>query len=174
MEKKVLSEILIFEDILPTISKVDNTIIKNSILEKIIKEINFVGDERFKDVQINPHHQHIIWWTQYICDNMTARHKINLCPINYFAKIHEKNESSIKRNYIDLYNDKICPDYTCMYFVDSDENNLIFEYNEYKKNYLEIPFKTGKIILWDSSLNHYLMPNNNDLRIILGCNFKKI
>jgi hypothetical protein len=173
MKKKVLSEILIFEDILPTISKVNNTIIKNSILEKIIKEINFIGDERYKDIEINDN-QNITWLIQYICDNMNARHDIKLYPINIFANIHEKNENYIKRNYINFFDYKKCPDYTCMYFVDSDENNLIFEYDEHKKNYLEIPFNTGKIILWDSSLDHYLMPNKNELRVILGCNFKKI
>lgn len=173
MKEIILSKTSIFEDELPAISKVNNNIIKNNILETIIKNINYVGDQRFNDIQIN-FDQNINWVTQYICDNMFARHSLKLVPLNFFVKVHEKNEGSIKRNYIDFYDFRNSPDFTSFYFIDSDENDLIIEYEDYRPKYYNINFKTNKIIVWNSSLNHYVLPNKNNFRYILGINFKKI
>jgi hypothetical protein len=169
MYKKVLSETGVYFDKLPNISHVNNNEIKNSILYDFYN-FKITEDNFYKDIKINMH-PHITWVMDYMRDHVKLKYGFTLIPINFYAQIHSKDETTLKRNHIDLLNTNNLSDFTYMYFVEaSEEDELIIEWENYKskENFLKIPVKTGEFVMWNSNLNYYLLPNQkNSFRIIL-------
>ena len=55
--------------------------------------------------------------------------------------LHCKNEGSIKRHHLDYSNLKDSPDIVMFYFIESDDNQMIIEYDDNRKKglYWEMP-----------------------------------
>ena len=171
--KELLTESAIYWDELPNISSVNIKEIKSTILEDLIN-FNFTENNRYKDIDVKLT-QHITWLSDYVRDTFKLKTGKNLNMLNLKAQIHPANETNIKRNHINSYDLRNSPDMTLMYFIESDENNMIVEYEDHrhKEKYWTIPFKTNKLIMFNSDLNYYLLPNTLDkFRIILIINFE--
>lgn len=172
MIKHTFLERSIFQDIIPEISFIDNKIISNSILNDFlsIKENNF---NKFKDVNIFST-QHIIWVCDYVRDHVLLHYGFNFVLKETFAQIQFINESSVKRNHIDINNLEHSPMYTMLYFPYGDDGKIIIEcpsFNNQIKE-IEIPIEIGKLVVFNSDLNYYLTSNNKDkFRITLISTF---
>jgi len=172
MIKNTFLERSIFQDIIPEISFIDNKIISNSILNDFlsIKENNF---NKFKDIKIFST-QHIIWVCDYVRDHVSLHYGFNFVLKETFAQIQFINESSIKRNHIDIKNLEHSPMYTMLYFPYGDDGKIIIEYPSFNNQIkeIEIPIEIGKLVIFNSDLNYYLTSNNKDkFRITLISTF---
>jgi len=172
MHKRVLSETAIYHDELPSISHVDNNKIKNSILSDFAN-FKAADDNRYKDIRVGMH-QHITWVMDYMRDHVRGEYGFTLIPISIFAQIHGKGENTIKRNHIDPYDIHNSPDFTFMYFVNAEDDELVIEWEDHrdKGRFWTIPIKTGKFVMWNSDLNYYMLPNKKDsfrIALLFNC-----
>jgi hypothetical protein len=175
MEKKVLSESSIYIDEISEISQIDNHQIKNHILLNLLKDHS---TNRYNDIQLTQHHQHITWVYEYLKDHFTLHEKYKTLALNeVIIQIHQQGQTGVKRNHINKYDIFNSPDFTFLYFLDTNSSELTIEWENYKhKNkFITIPLKEKKLIGWNSDLDYYLSPNENEeFRIVLLFNCKFI
>jgi len=174
MEKKVLFESSIYIDEISKISQIDNHQIKNHILLNLLKDHS---TNRYNDIQLTQHHQHITWVYEYIKDHFTLHEKNKTLALNeVIIQIHQQGQTGVKRNHINKYDIFNSPNFTFLYPL-CDNGELIIEWENYKnKNqFVAIPLKEKKLIGWNSNLDYYLSPNENEeFRIVLLFNCKFI
>ena len=91
--------------------------------------------------------------------------------------VHWKNEGSIKRHHLDYADLKNSPDIVMLYFIDSDDNNMIIEYDDNRKKgiYWNMPIESNKYVMFNSNLEYYLLPNKSDnQRIVLRVTYEEV
>mgnify|MGYP005988303205 CR=1 len=175
MKKKVLKETFFICESLPSQANIQNDVLAQNINDSYIR-IEHKQDKRFKDFHLQYQQNHT-WLFQTINNEFSLNFNNTLNLISVRGQISRQNESTIKRNHIDLNDLKSSPDYTIIYFVKGNSGDLILEYDDHRvKNlYQSIPVKEGKYVLFNSSLNYYITENKNkDIRKHLIINCQKI
>lgn len=158
------------------IKDIDNNFIRDSIVLSSKRISKDVTDTRYEDFEI-PLSQKIEYLIRKIQDEYTKAFKKNIYLLNFWAQIHDYNESTNLHNHIKETNLENSPNISCVYYVKVPENcgKLVFEYpiNQYQtKRYYINPF-VGRYILFPSTLNHFVTKNkSNEKRISLSFNFK--
>jgi len=144
-------------------------------LEYTTDNINIEKLNRYKDIKIETM-QDITWLMDYIEGKFILKTGITLWPKEISVMIHNKGESSIKRHHLDYSNLKNSPDIVMLYFLESDKNNLIIEYDNGRKKgcYWSFPIEKNKYVLFNSHLEYYLKPNVSDeQRIVLRVTYEE-
>ncbi len=144
-------------------------------LEYKTDKIDLTKLNRHKDVKI-PTMQDITWLMDYIEGQYLLKEKITLWPKEISVIVHDKGEGSIKRHHLDYSDLKGSPDLVMLYFLETDKNNLIVEYDEGRKKgcYWSLPVENNKYVLFNSHLEYYLKPNTADKqRIVLRVTYEK-
>ena len=131
---------------------------------------------RFKDINI-PLMQDIIWILDYAEAKFQLNRKKTLDRKSVDLMLHCKNEGSIKRHHLDYSDLKDSPDIVMFYFIESDDNQMIIEYDDNRKKglYWEMPIESNKYVMFNSNLEYYILPNKSDKqRIVLKVTYKEI
>ena len=118
---------------------------------------------------------------QFLLDTITTycsekwNKKVDL--LDYWAQIHEKNESTNLHNHVDPKNLKESPDISGVYFVSlpKDSGKLVLQYNinqyEVKRWWPEI--KEKRVLLFPATLDHFVTKNlSEDYRISIAFNLR--
>jgi len=141
-----------------------------SIQDKHERNLN-----RFEDLSI-PICQDIVW----ILDYAEAKYQLirgkTLRRKSLDVMVHWKNEGSLKRHHLHYPNLKDSPDVVMLYFIDSDDNNMIIEYDDNRKKglYWTMPIESNKYVMFNSNLEYYLLPNKTDKqRIVLRVTYEE-
>jgi|TARA_R110002020_G_scaffold178227_2_gene371136 hypothetical protein len=100
-------------------------------------------------------------------------------PINFWAQVHYKNESTQSHNHLNVDYPKNSPDVSGVYYIKVPKNSgdLVLKYKKHKLDFSSIVFnpEERKFIIFQSGLDHYVTPNlNEEPRIIISFNFKII
>lgn len=130
---------------------------------------------RFKDIDIHLL-QDIIWILDYAEGKFLVKRNKTLDRKSVDLMIHDKNEGSIKRHHLHYPNLKESPDIVLLYFIDTDDNNMIIEYDDNRKKglYWTMPIENNKYVMFNSNLEYYLLPNKSDKkRIVLKVTYEE-
>tara|TARA_R100001143_G_C3310993_1_gene110130 strand:+ start:145 stop:687 length:543 start_codon:yes stop_codon:yes gene_type:complete len=173
MKEIELSKKLILHGKLPlSLSKVN--------FDKIFEFINFVTLDlkkrklnRFNDIDI-PLMQDIIWILDYAEGQFKLKTKKTLLRKSLDVMVHGKGEGSLKRHHLNYPNLKDTPDMVLLYFIKSDKNEIIIEYDDNRKKglYWTLPIEGNQYVLFNSDLEYYILPNKSDKqRIVLRATY---
>jgi len=153
---------------LPSISHIDNNKVKNHILK------NKNNLERLSSNEFEPYYQYykqvytkeLTWLTEYIMQNYTAAFVKPLELFECVFLIQEPNQTIRTHHHQVSPNQKDNPDLSVLYSVNlgKEKTRLFFEYDKGRfKNCSDyIDLETGKFIIFNSNLNHYIEQNKND------------
>jgi len=98
--------------------------------------------------------------------------------INYWAQVHDKNESTNMHDHVDCFNIKNSPDLSGVYYLEvpEDSGDIVFQfsinkYNQYRRCWFKP--KSGDLLLFPSTLDHFVTKNTAvEKRIAVSFNFK--
>jgi len=144
-------------------------------LEYKTDKIDLKKLNRYNDVKIETM-QDITWLTDYIEGQYLLKTKVTLWPKEISVMVHNKGEGSIKRHHLDYANLKDSPDLVMLYFLETDKNDLIIEYDNGRKKgcYWTLPIEQNKYVLFNSHLEYYLKPNTSGKqRIVLRVTYEE-
>ena len=98
--------------------------------------------------------------------------------VNFWAQVHEKNESTNTHDHVDCFDIKNSPDYSMVFYVQTpkDSGKIVFQWPTNKYNQLKrwwYPPSVGHYLIFPSTLDHFVTKNNSeDYRIAISFNFK--
>jgi hypothetical protein len=174
MKKVVLNELFIYEGEIPSVSNIDNNIIKKNLFSDY-SEFEIKKENTNKDIKTNVW-QHITWVIDYVRDKFNLENKLTLVPINVFTNFHSKGETSLKRKNTDDYTSySESPVFTLIYFVEGHDSDLIFEWKDTRQGKCIYTLKTKDygFVIFNSNLEYYFTENkNNNYRIVLTVDFQ--
>ena len=137
---------------------------------------NDITDTRNEDIKLSEDIE-----LKFLLDTITTycsekwNKKVDL--LDYWAQIHEKNESTNLHNHVDPKNLKESPDISGVYFVSlpKDSGKLVLQYNinqyEVKRWWPEI--KEKRVLLFPATLDHFVTKNlSEDYRISIAFNLR--
>jgi len=169
MKEIELSKKLILHGKLPlSLSKVEFERIFHFINDNI-EGLDELKLNRFNDINI-PLMQDIIWILDYAEGQFQLKKKKTLHRKSLDVMIHGKGEGSLKRHHLNYSSLKDSPDMVLLYFIESDDNDIIIEYDDNRKKglYWTLPIGSNKYVLFNSSLEYYILPNKLEKqRIVL-------
>ena len=131
---------------------------------------------RFKDAHV-PLSQDIIWILDYAEAKYQLKTGKTLRRKTHDVMVHWKNEGTTKRHHLNYADLKNSPDIVMLYFIDSDDNDMIIEYDNNRKKgvYWNMPIESNKYVIFNSNLEYYLLPNKlDDQRIVLRVTYDEI
>tara|TARA_R110000803_G_scaffold210837_1_gene284229 strand:- start:3803 stop:4333 length:531 start_codon:yes stop_codon:yes gene_type:complete len=135
-----------------------------------VKQLN-----RHKDIKIETM-QDITWLMDYIEGQYLLKKHGTLWPKEINIMVHDKGEGSIKRHHLNYADLKGSPDLVMLYFLETDKNDLVIEYDDGRKKgcYWTLPIHENKYVLFNSHLEYYLKPNtSNKQRLILRVTYEE-
>jgi|TARA_R100001530_G_scaffold43402_1_gene33012 hypothetical protein len=148
--------------------------------DKIFEFINFATLDlkkrklnRFNDIDI-PLMQDIIWILDYAEGQFQLKRNKTLERKSLDVMVHGKGEGSLKRHHLNYPNLKDSPDIVLLYFIKSDNNEIIIEYDDNRKKdlYWTLPIEGNQYVLFNSNLEYYILPNKSDKqRIVLRATY---
>lgn len=124
-----------------------------------------------------PNHKEINKIINQIIHGFKEKYKVDLILDEFWTQIHKTGNSTNTRNYLNIENLKESPDISAIYFVKVPKKtgNIIFKFDMDRfreKSQAFLP-KEGMVILFPSSLLHYITRNlDKEKRIFLSFNFK--
>ena len=168
MKEVQLVKSSVYLDELPKISHVDQ-----KYLEEYILYISKKNKKNINEFEL-PIDKHITWVMDYIRDKFVLTQNKSLSIVNILGKVYNKKTTFIKKNYFNLKNTSICPEYTFIYVINSNDEIVIEFKTNFKKNLIwKKQIKNREYILWNSHLNYYINFNkkykNKSIFLLINC-----
>ena len=136
-----------------------------------------ITDSKNEDLEI-PKSKAIDHIVNNIEDKFFTKYNQKIELSNFWAQVHEKNESTNTHDHVDCFDIKNSPDYSMVFYVQvpKDSGKIVFQwptnkYNQYKRWWY--PPSVGHYLIFPSTLDHFVTKNNSkDHRIAISFNFK--
>jgi len=166
MEKKVLSEIDLYTDIVHVI-KIDRKRIKNDIINSFACDKRLSKNKKdysYQDFEV-PFSQPLHWLKDYIRDHFNVDYHRTLIPQKGWGNIYNPDESSFTRHQVEPLSLRDSPDYTCLYGIEVAEDSceLVIEYdnNRRQNRTWHVPLKDNKFIIFPSTQRYFISQNKS-------------
>ena len=162
------------------IDGIDIEFLKNDCLKSFEKNNRMsknISDTRNEDLII-PKSKVFEELINIIKDKFYIRYDQVIELTDYWAQVHEHNESTNLHDHVDCFDIKNSPVYSGVYYVQVPKNSgkIVFQYpinkyNQYQRYWFET--LQGDFLIFPSTLDHFVTKNeSNDYRIAISFNFK--
>lgn len=180
-KKEVLAELFVIEHQVSKYLKSNNDKIIKNVIENYF--INNRSSKNFYDKEYDYYQiqddQTLFWLKDYIVDHYHFLTKEDLFKTEISALLQKTDQSISLHNHLNLNNLKDSPEVSVIYCLQEGgehETNVVFEYDKDSEKSLKrwVPLKKGKLIIFNSCLNHRITTNLNDDPVVnLSLKFKK-